>query len=138
MGIGRLNTTALRAATPVVGVGASAGGLEVFKRLLGHLPSDSGLAIVFVQHLDPKHRSLLTEILARATTMPISEAANGMLLEANHVYVIPASVDLTIADGALMLVQNGAAFLHKPFTPAGLAQKVRDTLDVAARSTGQS
>ena len=88
---------------PVVGIGGSAGGLEVFKRLLADLPADMGLAIVFVQHLDPKHHSLLTEILARSTTMPVREAADLMPVEANQVYVIPANVDLTIAQGALRL-----------------------------------
>src|SRR5260370_24011648 len=88
---------------PVVGIGGSAGGLEVFKYLLADLPADTGLAIVFVQHLDPKHHSLLTEILARSTTMPVREAADNMPVEANHVYVIPANVDLTIAQGALRL-----------------------------------
>ena len=95
--------TATRAAIPVVGIGASAGGLEVFKRLLGLLPGDTGFGIVFVQHLDPNHHSMLAEILARATAIPVSEAADGMAVEANHVYVIPANVDLTIAHGVLNL-----------------------------------
>ena len=88
---------------PVAGIGGSAGGLEVFKHLLADLPADTGLAIVFVQHLDPKHHSLLREILARATAMPVSEAADGMPVEANHVYVIPANSDLSIAQGVLHL-----------------------------------
>ncbi len=88
---------------PVVGIGASAGGLEVFKLLLADLPTDTGLAIVFIQHLDPNHQSMLAEILARATAMPVSEAADGMPLEANHVYVIPANADLTMAHGRLTL-----------------------------------
>src|SRR5580658_5670146 len=103
------------AAVPVVGIGASAGGLEVFKRLLGDLPGDTGFAIVFVQHLDPNHHSMPAEILARATAIPVSEAADGMPLEANHVYVIPANVDLTIAKGALKLFpRTQAAGLHMP------------------------
>ena len=81
---------------PVAGIGGSAGGLEVFKHLLADLPADTGLAIVFVQHLDPKHHSLLREILARTTIMPVSEAADRMPVEANHVYVIPPNSDLTI------------------------------------------
>ena len=89
------------AVVPVVGIGASAGGFEVFKLLLAELPVDTGLAIVFIQHLDPKHHSMLAEILAQATTMPVSEAADGMPVEPNHVYVIPANVDLTIAHGTL-------------------------------------
>src|SRR5436305_1971992 len=84
---------------PVVGVGGSAGALEVFRQLLTQLPPDAGLAVVFVQHLDPTHHSLLSEILGRATTMPATDATEGMKVEANHVYVIPANVDLTLADG---------------------------------------
>src|SRR5450432_2557397 len=86
---------------PVVGIGGSAGGLEVFKQLLADLPEDAGLAIVFVQHLDPRHHSMLSEILSRSTSMPVSEAADRMPVEANHVYVIPANVDLTISQGEL-------------------------------------
>ena len=104
-----------RAVVPVVGIGASAGGLEVFKQLLADLPADTGLAIVFIQHLDPKHHSMLADILARATAMPVSEAADGMPVEANHVYVIPANVDLTIAHGALKTApRTQAAGSHMP------------------------
>ena len=106
---------AARAVVPVAGIGASAGGLEVFKLLLADVPADTGLAIVFIQHLDPKHHSMLAEILARATTMPVSEAADGMPVEANHVYVIPANVDLTISHGVLKLApRTQAAGSHMP------------------------
>jgi len=92
------------AGVPVVGIGASAGGLDVFKRLLSEWPEDTGFAIVFVQHLDPSHGSMLAEILGRASAMPVSEAADGSLLEANHVYVIPANADMTLAaSGAVNL-----------------------------------
>ncbi len=104
-----------RQAIPVVGIGASAGGLEVFKLLLADLPAGTGLAIVFVQHLDPTHHSMLAEILGRATAMPVSEAADGMPVEANHVYVIPAEADLTIARGALQLaLRTQPAGSHMP------------------------
>jgi two-component system CheB/CheR fusion protein len=93
------NTTTI----PVAGIGGSAGGLEVFKHLLADLPADTGLAIVFVQHLDPKHHSLLSEILGRSASMPVCEAADGMRVESNHVYVIPPASDLTIAQGSLRL-----------------------------------
>jgi two-component system CheB/CheR fusion protein len=103
------------AVVPVAGIGASAGGLEVFKLLLADLPADTGLAIVFVQHLDPQHHSMLAEILARATAMPVSEAADGMPVEANHVYVVPANADLTIAGGALRLApRTPTPGLHMP------------------------
>src|ERR1035437_5794819 len=88
---------------PVAGIGGSAGGLEIFKVLLADLPAEFGLAIVFVQHLDPKHQSMLSEILSRSTKMPVSDAADHMPVEANHVYVIPANSDLTIAQGLLRL-----------------------------------
>jgi two-component system CheB/CheR fusion protein len=106
---------AARAVIPVVGIGASAGGLDVFKRLLRDLPIDTGFAIVFIQHLDPNHQSMLAEILARATTMPVMEAADGIRVEANHVYVIPANIDLTIAHGALKLApRTQTQGLHLP------------------------
>jgi len=100
---------------PVAGIGGSAGALEVFKNLLGELSDNTGLAIVFVQHLDPKHHSLLTEILGRSTSMPVREAADGMPLEANHVYVIPPNVDLAISKAALRLTpRTQTAGLHMP------------------------
>ena len=58
---------------PIVGIGASAGGLEAFTDLLSHLPNDTGMAFVLIQHLDPKHESHLTELLSKASKMPISE-----------------------------------------------------------------
>ncbi len=88
---------------PVVAIGASAGGLEVFRRLLSDLPDDTGFAIVFVQHLDPTHHSMLSEILARSTTMPVSEVTDGMPIQPNHVFVIPPNVDLTVAGRVLKL-----------------------------------
>jgi two-component system CheB/CheR fusion protein len=89
---------------PVVGVGASAGGLEAFDALLRHLPADSGTAVVFVQHLSPEHSSNLTEILSRSTRMPVREAADGMRIERNHVYVIPPNQDLAVMQGELQLM----------------------------------
>ena len=82
----------------VVGIGASAGGLEAVRLLLADLPADTGLAIVFIQHLDPTHESSLTGILGRVTTMPVTEAGNGVPVEPNHVYVIPRNTELTIAN----------------------------------------
>ena len=104
-----------RTAIPVAGIGASASGLEVFKLLLADLPADTGLAFVLIQHLAPEHHSMLAEIMARATAMPVSEAADGMPVEANHVYVIPANADLTIARGALRLApRTPTPGLHMP------------------------
>jgi len=88
---------------PIVGIGASAGGLEAFTELLKHLPLDSGMGFVLVQHLDPQHESTLTQLLARATSMPVREVMNNLRVEANHVYVIPPNTNLSIARGLLKL-----------------------------------
>ncbi|RJQ41082.1 MAG: PAS domain-containing protein [Nitrospiraceae bacterium] len=81
---------------PVVGIGASAGGLEAFEQFFGSMPSDSGMAFALVSHLDPGHESMLTEILQRVTKMPVVEAKDQMKVEPNHVYVIPPNRDMTI------------------------------------------
>src|SRR6266566_6874552 len=73
----------------VVGIGASAGGLEAFTDLLRHLRPDTGMAFVLVQHLDPRHESILAELLANHTQMPVIQVAQGMTVEPNHIYVIP-------------------------------------------------
>jgi two-component system, chemotaxis family, CheB/CheR fusion protein len=88
---------------PVVGIGASAGGLDAFRQLLSHLPSDTGMAFVFIQHLDPNQKSLLSEILARETSMPVVEVRDGMKVEPNCVYVIPPNAKMAIAQGVLKL-----------------------------------
>lgn len=85
----------------VVGVGASAGGLEAFTTFLAHVPSDSGMAFVLVQHLSPDHESMLTEILDRVAAIPVVEAQEGMRAEPNRVHVIPPDATLTIKDGWL-------------------------------------
>ena len=85
----------------IVGVGASAGGLEAFTELLSHLPRDTGMAFVLIQHLDPKHESHLTELLAKECKMPVAEVTGGTRVEANRVYVIPPRCNLGIADGVI-------------------------------------
>src|SRR6266481_2251087 len=90
-------------AFPVVGVGASAGGLEAFTHLLEHLPADAGMALVLVQHLDPHHASLLSGILSRAGSLPVTEAKDGMPVEGDHVYVIPPNASMALARGTLVL-----------------------------------
>jgi len=71
---------------PIVGVGASAGGLDPIKRLLAALPAQPGLALVVVQHLDPHHSSQLVELLAPRVAMPVLDAMHGMKVEMDHVY----------------------------------------------------
>jgi two-component system CheB/CheR fusion protein len=93
----------------VVGLGASAGGLEAVTQLLKPLPADTGLALVLVQHLDPTHESALTTILARSTAMPVAEAKHNMKLAPNHVYVIPPNKLMGISGGRLKLFPRGDA-----------------------------
>jgi two-component system CheB/CheR fusion protein len=89
--------------TPIVGIGASAGGLEAFEQFFRTVPADSGLAFVLVPHLDPSHASILTEILQRCTSMPVLEATDAVQVEANRVYVIPPNRDMAIFHGVLQL-----------------------------------
>ena len=96
----------------VVGIGASAGGLEACTRLVQGLADGNGMAFVLVQHLDPTHDSPHVPLLATQTAMPVLEAANGMLLERDHVYVIPP--------GTYLSVEKGSPRLSKPQAPRGL------------------
>jgi two-component system CheB/CheR fusion protein len=91
---------------PVVGVGASAGGIEAFTALLEHLPADTGMAFVLIQHPDPRHDGIPSHLLARATAMPVSEAGDGTPLEPNQVYVIPPHFDMTVAGRVLRLAPS--------------------------------
>ncbi|MBD2034456.1 ATPase, partial [Leptolyngbya sp. FACHB-321] len=95
---------------PVVGVAASAGGLEAFTQLLNHLPTDTGMAFVLIQHLAPDHESLLSEILSRATPLAVHEVQNGMLVEPNQVYVIPPNTKMILSEGVLQLSPREKVF----------------------------
>lgn len=86
---------------PVVAVGASAGGLEAFTRLLEAFPAKSGMAVIFVQHLDPTHESLMIGLLAPHTKMRVQEALEGMRIERDNVYVIAPGTSLSVGGGSL-------------------------------------
>ena len=88
---------------PVVGVGASAGGLEAFKRLVRAIPASSGMAYILVQHLEPNHDSLLPEILQKSTAIPVEEITDNVHVEPDHIYIIPSNKLLTAFDGRLLL-----------------------------------
>jgi two-component system CheB/CheR fusion protein len=88
---------------PVVGIGASAGGLDAFKRLLTVIPESSGMAYVLVQHLDPSHESFLPEILQRVTKIPVFEITEDIHLAPDNIYIIPANKILISTDGVLQL-----------------------------------
>ena len=98
----------------IVGVGASAGGLQAFTELLKHLPRDPGMALVLVQHLAPKHASALTELLSRTTEMSVTEVTKRMVIESNHVYVIPPDRDIEVRRGELHLVPRPPSQPHLP------------------------
>lgn len=91
---------------PVVGIGASAGGLEVFSTFLKHLHTDSGMAFILVQHLDPSHQSQLAELLSRHTDIPVADAEDGAIIQPDRVYVIPAGHDLSLRHGRLHVRQK--------------------------------
>jgi two-component system CheB/CheR fusion protein len=91
----------------VVGLGASAGGLDPLEQFLSNVPAASGLAYIVVQHMDPIHKTLLGELLQRATWMPVREAVEAQVIEPNSVYVIAPGTELTVLGGALHLAKPG-------------------------------
>lgn len=95
-----------RASFPVVGIGASAGGLEACQILLKALPANLGMAFVLVPHLDPTRESAFRDILARSTRMPVVEVEDGMAAAPNHVYVIPRNCEMTIVKGVLHIAER--------------------------------
>jgi two-component system CheB/CheR fusion protein len=111
---------------PIVGIGASAGGLEAFTHLLSHLPNNPGMALVFIQHLAPQHESALTGLLARATRTPVTEVKDGMVVEPDRVYVIPPNTNMVIQKGRLYLMPRTPDQQHLPidFFLRSLAQEL--------------
>jgi two-component system, chemotaxis family, CheB/CheR fusion protein len=87
----------------IVAIGASAGGLEAFTELLREIPPDTGMAFVLIQHLDPKHHSMLTELISKETPMAVVEVTDGMVISANHVYVIPPNTTMSVGNRSLHL-----------------------------------
>ncbi|HET7525536.1 MAG TPA: chemotaxis protein CheB [Burkholderiaceae bacterium] len=100
--IGRQQATDAKR-TRIVGLGASAGGLEPLEQFLANVPASSGLAYVVVQHMDPTHKAMLGELLQRATPMPVHEVVDAQPVEANAVYVIPPNAEITVSGGVLRL-----------------------------------
>ncbi|HYZ73259.1 MAG TPA: CheR family methyltransferase, partial [Chthoniobacterales bacterium] len=99
----------------VVGIGASAGGLEAVSELLRHLPSNTGMTFVFIQHLEPRQTSRLAEILSRITDMTVEVATERLRMKRNHFYVMPPAVDITLSDGLLILERRtDSAGRHLP------------------------
>ncbi len=99
-------------AFPIVGIGASAGGLEALEQFLRQVPENSGLAIVIIQHLDPTHKGIMAELLQRITSMAVFQVSDRMRVKPNSVYVIPPNKDMSILHGVL--------HLFEPTAPRGL------------------
>jgi two-component system, chemotaxis family, CheB/CheR fusion protein len=115
---------------PIVGLGASAGGLEAFEQFFNAMPADSNMGFVLIQHLDPSHPSILAEILQRSTKMPVVEAQDQMVVMPNRVHVIPPNRDMVIFDGALQL--------STPSEPRGQRMPVDAFLRSLAEDQGDS
>lgn len=97
---------------PIVGIGASAGGLEALELFFQNVPEASGMAYIIVQHLDPTHKGIMAELLQRSTKMPVLQITDDLVVQKNHVYVIPPNKDLTLFHGTLHLLD--------PVKPRGL------------------
>ena len=110
---------------PIVGIGASAGGLEALEQFLGHVPAGSGMAFVIVQHLDPTHKGIMPELLQRATGMKVIQVKDRTRVRPDCVYVIPPNKDMSILHGVLHLLE--------PAAPRGL----RLPIDFFLRSLAQ-
>ncbi|MBR1635287.1 MAG: response regulator [Lachnospiraceae bacterium] len=108
----------------VVGIGASAGGLEALQQFLTFLPSNTGMAYVIIQHLAPNHKSLLADILGKYSAMPVTEIRDGMQVERNHIYMIPPKYNVEIHSEVLRLIE------HDP-------EKINHPIDVFFRSLAQ-
>ncbi len=114
----------------IVGIGASAGGLEAFKAFFEHMPSDSGMAFVLVQHLSPDHKSMLAELLGKTTAMTVTEAEDGAEVLPNHVFVIPPNATLTMANGRFVVL--------KPAPPRETRRPIDAFLFSLARDQGEN
>ena len=122
-----------------MGVGASAGGLDAFTELLSYLPDDTGMAFVLIQHLDPDHESHLTELLSRASRMPVSEVTGETTAEANQVYVISPRRNLSISDGVIQTPPRPTSGRNMPidfFFRALAADRGNKSLGVVLSGTG--
>jgi two-component system CheB/CheR fusion protein len=124
----------------IVAIGASAGGIEALSDLMGYLTNDTGMAFVLVQHLDPKHNSMLTELLSRRTPMKVEEASHGMQTRPNHVYVIPPNATMSISHQTLHLGPREESHgLHMPvdhFMRALAEQKGNRAIGVILSGSG--
>jgi two-component system, chemotaxis family, CheB/CheR fusion protein len=113
---------------PIVGIGASAGGLDALTKLVSALPDNADMAYILVQHLDPTHKSLMAELLGEHTSMPVSQATDGSVITSNHIYVIPAGSYLSVAKNML--------HLSIPNAPHGARMPVNFLFESMAKDCG--
>ncbi|MGO9443783.1 MAG: chemotaxis protein CheB [Thiobacillaceae bacterium] len=112
----RLQRKAVADFFPIVGIGASAGGLEALEQFLSHVPEHSGMAFIVIQHLDPTRKAIMSELLQRVTGMAVGQAGDGMKIQPNAVYIIPPNKDMSILHGSLHLLD--------PVEPRGQRQPI--------------
>jgi len=114
---------------PIIGIGASAGGLEAVEQLVEHLSNDTGMAFILIQHLSPDRESILAELIAKKTGMPVVEVSDGMLVEKDHIYVIPPGMDMAILNGKLSLIarpQKGVPHMPIDYFMYSLAEDLKN------------
>ncbi len=116
--------------TMIVGIGASAGGLDAFKSFFSNTPPDTGLAFVLIQHLSPDHKSMLADLVGRTTEMDVVEAANGVVIKPNCVFVIPPDSTMTVSGGRLKIV--------KPAPPRDRRRPIDTFLQSLAQDQGEN
>ena len=136
---GSMTTMAKIEPIAIVGIGASAGGLKPIEEFFDHMPTESGLAFVIVQHLSPDFKSLMDELLARHTAMPIYKVTDGVAIQRDSIYLIPPEKNLTISNGKLLLTRSNRRRLHFPidyFLESLAEQAGRSSIGVVLSGTG--
>ncbi len=116
--------------TPIVGVGASAGGLEAIRDMVAQADADTDLSFVVVQHLDPNHESMLAELLSRHSKLPVRQITGGEAVDAGHIYIIPPGRRLAIKKGRLLLTEFEQ--------PRGLRRPIDDFLESLSQDQGEN
>lgn len=124
----------------LVGIGASAGGLEALSTLIAALPTDLGISYVVLQHLSPTHRSMMAQLLGRETAMAVLEVEDGVQPEPNTIYVAPATSNVIMKDGCLMLIEGPPEARPRPsvnlFLTSLAEEKIEDAIGVILSGTG--
>jgi len=124
----------------LVGIGASAGGLEALSTLIAALPTDLGISYVVLQHLSPTHRSMMAQLLGRETAMAVLEVEDGVQPDPNTIYVAPATSNVILKNGCLMLIEGPPEARPRPsvnlFLTSLAEEKVEDAIGVILSGTG--